>query len=77
MSSILKISNISKSFGNVEVLKNLSFEIAKGEVHAILGANGAGKSTLMKIIGGVQKQTSGDLYYKNDKVIFNSPHEAQ
>ena len=77
MESVLKISNISKSFGKVEVLKNISFEVKKGEVHAILGANGAGKSTLMKIIGGVQKQSSGDLYYKDKKVMFNSPNEAQ
>ena len=77
MEEILKISNLSKSFGKVEVLKNLSFGINKGEVHAILGANGAGKSTLMKIIGGVQKQTVGKLYYKGEEISFNSPSEAQ
>jgi ribose transport system ATP-binding protein len=77
LEEILKISNLSKSFGKVEVLKNLSFGIDKGEVHAILGANGAGKSTLMKIIGGVQKQTTGKLYYKGEETIFNSPGEAQ
>ncbi len=77
MEEILKISNLSKSFGKVEVLKNLSFGISKGEVHAILGANGAGKSTLMKIIGGVQKQTTGKLYYKGEETSFNSPSEAQ
>ena len=77
MEEILKISNLSKSFGKVEVLKDLSFGINKGEVHAILGANGAGKSTLMKIIGGVQKQTAGKLYYKGEETSFNSPSEAQ
>ena len=77
MEEILKISNLSKSFGKVEVLKDLSFGINKGEVHAILGANGAGKSTLMKIIGGVQKQTAGKLYYKGEEASFNSPSEAQ
>lgn len=77
MEEILKISNLSKSFGKVEVLKNLSFGIDKGEVHAILGANGAGKSTLMKIIGGVQKQTAGKIYYKGEEITFNSPSEAQ
>ena len=77
MEEILKISNLSKSFGKVEVLKDLSFGINKGEVHAILGANGAGKSTLMKIIGGVQKQTAGKLYYKGEDTSFNSPSEAQ
>ena len=77
MNEILKISNLSKSFGKVEVLKNLNFSINKGEVHAILGANGAGKSTLMKIIGGVQKQTNGEILYKNEKINFSSPREAQ
>lgn len=77
MEEILKISNLSKSFGKIEVLKNLSFTINKGEVHAILGANGAGKSTLMKIIGGVQKQTKGDIFYRGERTVFNSPSEAQ
>lgn len=57
----LEAKNITKSFGQTQVLKGISLNVARGEMLGILGDNGAGKSTLMKILSGFQQQTSGDL----------------
>lgn len=50
--SYITMKNIKKSFNGVPVLKNVTLQIEKGEIHALLGENGAGKSTLMNILGG-------------------------
>jgi simple sugar transport system ATP-binding protein len=57
----LEAQNITKSFGQTQVLKGISLKVARGEMLGILGDNGAGKSTLMKILSGFQQQTSGEL----------------
>ena len=58
MSSLLRIANITKVYGNTTVLQDVSFEINKNEVVGLLGDNGAGKSTLVKIMSGVVPSTS-------------------
>ena len=73
---ILETQEISKNFGGVLALDNVSFGLYRGEVHAVIGENGAGKTTLMNIIGGIIRQDKGHLRINGEEVNFNSPHEA-
>ena len=61
MDNFIQIRGVSKQFYGVYALKDISFDIAKGSVHAIMGENGAGKSTLMKILGGVYQADGGTI----------------
>lgn len=70
---VLKLEGISKSFPGVKALDNVSLEIKKGEIHAIVGENGAGKSTLMNIISGACQKDSGRIIFKNIEVIMYDP----
>ncbi len=74
---VLRVANVSKSFGKVEALKNVSLELYQGEVLGLLGDNGAGKSTLIKIIAGNFHPDSGEVFLEGEKVIFYSPAEAR
>lgn len=65
---MIKAQNIKKSFGSLEVLKDINLEIPKGEIHSIVGASGAGKTTLLQILGTLSKPDSGDIFF-NDKNI--------
>ncbi|MCF2486609.1 sugar ABC transporter ATP-binding protein [Dyadobacter sp. CY347] len=62
--SILKVSNLSKSFSGVKALDNVHFELKRGEVHALMGENGAGKSTFMKILIGLLAPDSGEISFE-------------
>lgn len=66
MSSLLKAKGITKSFGDILVLKDLNFELIKGEFVAITGASGSGKSTLLHILGGLDKPDSGIIEFNNE-----------
>ncbi|MBN1633302.1 MAG: ABC transporter ATP-binding protein [Ignavibacteria bacterium] len=72
----VEFKNITKRFGNLTANDNISLSIKSNSVHCILGENGAGKSTLMKILFGVYKQDSGEIYIKGKKISFNSPLDA-
>ncbi|MFH0733465.1 MAG: sugar ABC transporter ATP-binding protein [bacterium] len=76
INKLIEIKNITKTFGGVTALKNVSFIINKGECHALMGENGAGKSTLGKIIAGIHKPDSGTVLLNNLPVVFNSPRDA-
>ncbi|QQK08405.1 sugar ABC transporter ATP-binding protein [Miniphocaeibacter halophilus] len=76
-SILLEMKGISKSFGKVTALKNVDFDLRKGEVHALMGENGAGKSTLMKILTGIYSKDSGSIIFNNKEVEYNNPRESQ
>ena len=74
---ICRVKNVTKVFPGVVALDDVSFDILKGEVHAVIGENGAGKSTLMNILSGVYKADKGSVEFEGKKVSFNQPREAQ
>ena len=71
--SMLVIENLNKAFPGVQALKDVSMEIHKGDIHAIVGENGAGKSTLIKIISGAYVKDSGNIYFDGEELSDISP----
>jgi len=74
---ILKITGLKKSFGPIQALRGVDFELLRGEVHALAGENGAGKSTLMNIIDGILKPDAGEIRLDGEVVSITSPAMAQ
>jgi rhamnose transport system ATP-binding protein len=74
---ILSVGNVSKAFGAVQALEDVSIDLYGGEVHALVGENGAGKSTLVKIVGGVHQPDSGTLRVDGRDVILAGPAGAR
>ncbi|WP_024896647.1 sugar ABC transporter ATP-binding protein [Brucella rhizosphaerae] len=74
---VLKICSVTKQFGPVKALTNMSFALEKGEIHAVCGENGAGKSTLMNIIAGILQPDDGEILIDNVSVKITSPTVAQ
>jgi len=77
MEKILEAKNINKNYPGVVALDNVNFNVYKAKVNVLVGENGAGKSTLMKILSGVEKQTSGDLFLNNKNLKINSTKDAE
>lgn len=73
---ILEMKQISKSYGGVHALKNVSLDLKRGEVLCLCGENGAGKSTLMKILAGVEPPSSGEIRINGKKVVIQKPMDA-
>ncbi len=74
---IIRLENISKTFGKINVLENVNFSLGKNEIIGLLGDNGAGKSTLVKIISGVYPHDKGNFFLKGKKIKKFSPKLAR
>src|SRR5919106_12469 len=74
---VLEMEHVSKQFGATLALDDVSLELRRGEIHALLGENGAGKSTLIKIMTGVQRQDGGEIRIDGTPVRVTSSQDAQ
>lgn len=75
--ALLRMENITKIYNNdVLANENVNLSLNEGEIHAIAGENGAGKSTLMKILYGLEKPNSGDIYLNDEKITLANPNDA-
>ena len=68
MEPIISISHISKTFENMEVIKDISLDVYKGDVICIIGPSGSGKSTFIRCINGLSSPSNGTIYYKNERI---------
>lgn len=72
---MIRAENITKSFGNLKVLKGIDLEIPHGKLYSIVGASGAGKTTLLQILGTLSRPDSGEIFFNDNKVSSFSEKE--
>jgi D-xylose transport system ATP-binding protein len=73
---LLELRDVSKSFGSVQALTDVDFDVRSGEVMALVGDNGAGKSTLIKCIAGIHPMDHGTMLFEGEEVTVHNPREA-
>lgn len=73
----VELRDISKSFGGIAALKNVTFKVMPGEIHALVGENGAGKSTLMKILSGAYIKDAGQILIDGEEVHIRNTHDSK
>ncbi|HEY3886196.1 MAG TPA: ATP-binding cassette domain-containing protein, partial [Vicinamibacterales bacterium] len=76
ISAELRFDDVRKAFGAVQALSGVSFSVAEGEAHALVGENGAGKSTLLKILAGIVQPDAGRIVWRGEPLHLGSPREA-
>ncbi len=76
MTPLLELRNGTKEYRGVAAVKDVTFTLNKGEVHALVGENGAGKSTLTKMLAGVVEPTAGEIWMNGQKIEVRTPSEA-
>ncbi|MEZ4670358.1 MAG: ATP-binding cassette domain-containing protein [Anaerolineae bacterium] len=74
---LVDMRDVVKTFGTINVLRGVDFQVGRQEIVGLLGDNGAGKSTLIKILTGVYSLTSGQIYFDGQPVTINSPQDAR
>jgi branched-chain amino acid transport system ATP-binding protein len=72
---LLQVTRLSKSFGGVQAIMNVSFELAKGEILGVIGPNGSGKTTLVNLITGFVKPSTGTILFKGTDITGFPPHK--
>ena len=77
MAELLELQRVSKFFGNIIALQNITTSVKAGEVTCVLGDNGAGKSTFIKILAGVHHHDDGHFLMEGEEVKFHSPRDAK
>ena len=77
MTTLIELRAGTKEYRGIPAIRNVNFDLKKGEVHALLGENGAGKSTLTKVLAGVIDLTSGTLLLDGEPVTFENPAAAR
>jgi simple sugar transport system ATP-binding protein len=75
--AVLRARGIDMSFGAVQVLRDVDFDVYPGEVVALIGDNGAGKSTLINVLTGVLRPDAGQIFFEGERTTFDTPHEAR
>lgn len=73
--ALLEVSNLTKRFGGLVAVNNVSFSVEKGEILGIIGPNGAGKTTLFSLISGFLKPSSGSVFYNGQSILGIEPHK--
>ena len=76
MTELLELKNLSRRFGGLKALENVSFSIGIGEVVGLIGPNGAGKTTLVNVITGVHTATSGQVLYQGTDITRYKPYQT-
>ena len=74
---IIRLDHVTKRFGGITAVNDVSFGIVRGEIHAVVGENGAGKSTIMKMLAGVYQPDSGSLVLRGAPVVIGDPLQAR
>ena len=77
MNKVLDVKSVSKRFGGVQALNDVSIHLNEGEVLALAGDNGAGKSTLIKVVSGVYHPDEGDIIFNNENIQLDNPRFAR